>query len=177
MSTPGSSSRYIAALQRSAPRKTQPSIAAAICLLGVNCDVHQKYLVDTLKFASKNIGFQELLRGAAAGLGVVAVAGHEEAVAALFDVGIPAREDSTRAPVALALATVALRKTSLMLPVLEKRTDRDQALALLAEGFDMLEEDLDKERFFAFARRSYWDSPESSPRRALMQTIIGKLDF
>ena len=64
-----------------------------------------------------------------------------------------------------------------MLPVLEKRTDRDQALALMAEGFDMLEEDLDKERFFAFARRSYWDSPANSPRRALMQTIIGKLDF
>jgi HEAT repeat protein len=167
----------LAALQRSAPRKTQPSIAAAICLLGVNCEVHQKYLAETLKFASKNIGFQELLRGAAAALGAVAVAGHEEAVAALFDVGIPAREDATRAPVALALATVALRKTSLMLPLLEKRTDRDQALALVAEGFDMLEEDLDKERFFAFARRSYWDSPESSPRRALMQTIIGKLDF
>jgi len=41
----------------------------------------------------------------------------------------------------------------------------------------MLEEDLDKERFFAFVRHSYWESPESSPRRALMQTLIGKLDF
>ena len=41
----------------------------------------------------------------------------------------------------------------------------------------MLEEDLDKERFFAFARRTYWESPEGSPRRALMQTLIGKLDF
>jgi hypothetical protein len=75
------------------------------------------------------------------------------------------------------VATVALRNTTLMLPILEKRTDRDQALALMAEGFDMLEEDLDKERFFAFARRSYWDSPQASPRRTLMQTIIGKLDF
>ena len=50
-------------------------------------------------------------------------------------------------------------------------------MALLAEGFDMLEEDLDKERFFALARRTYWESPASSPRRALMQTLIGKLDF
>ena len=41
----------------------------------------------------------------------------------------------------------------------------------------MLEEDLDKERFFAFARRTYWESPRGSPRRALMQTLIGKLDF
>ena len=167
----------LAAMQRSASRPTQPSIAAAICLLGVNCESHESYLIDTLKFADKNAGFQELLRGAATGLGALAVAGHEEAVTALFDIGIPARDDSTRAPVALALATVALRNTALMMPLLEKRTVRDQALALVAEGFDMLEEDLDKERFFAFARRTYWQSPENSPRRALMQTLIGKLDF
>jgi hypothetical protein len=41
----------------------------------------------------------------------------------------------------------------------------------------MLEEDLDKERFFAFARRTYWESPDKSPRRALMQTLIDRLDF
>ena len=31
-------------LQRTAPRATQPSIAAAICLLGVNCESHENYL-------------------------------------------------------------------------------------------------------------------------------------
>ena len=41
----------------------------------------------------------------------------------------------------------------------------------------MLEEDLDKERFFAFARRTFWDAAEGSPRAALMQTLIGKLEF
>ena len=35
----------------------------------------------------------------------------------------------------------------------------------------MLEEDLDKERFFALVRRTYWDRREGSPRRALMQTL------
>ena len=30
----------------------------------------------------------------------------------------------------------------------------------------MLEEDLDKERFFALVRRTYWESPEGSPTRA-----------
>ena len=54
----------LAGLQRTAPRPTQPSIAAAICLLGVNCESHEGYLVETLKFADKNPGFQELLRGA-----------------------------------------------------------------------------------------------------------------
>jgi len=166
----------LAAIQRTAPRQTQPSIAAAICLLGVNCESHVAYLIDALKFSDKNEGFQELLRGAASGLGTLAVAGHADAAKALVDIGVPSK-DPTRAPVALALAAVALRNTPLMLTLLEKLENRDAALSLLAEGFDMLEEDLDKERFFVFARRTFWESPEASPRRALMQTLIGKLDF
>jgi hypothetical protein len=166
----------LAAIQRTAPRPTQPSIASAICLLGVNCESHHGYLVDALKFADKNTGFQELLRAAAAGLGALAVGGRPEAAESLIEIGVPSN-DPTRAPVALALATVALRNTPLMLALLERRADRDTAIALMAEGFDMLEEDLDKERFFALARRTYWESPENSPRRALMQTLIGKLDF
>jgi hypothetical protein len=166
----------LAGLQRSAPRQTQPSIAAAICLLDVNCSTHENYLAETLKFADKNQGFQDLLRHAAAALAALAVAGHAEAADALVDIGVPSK-DPTRAPVALALATVALRKTPLMLTLLEKAADRGPVLDLVGEGFDMLEEDLDKERFFALVRRTYWDSPESSPRRALMQTLIGKLDF
>jgi HEAT repeat protein len=166
----------LAAIQRTAPRPAQPSIATAICLLDVNCESHESYLVDTLKFSDKNPGFQELLRGAAAGLGALAVAGHAEAAKALVDLGVPSK-DPTRAPVSLALATVALRNTPLTMAVLEAHPDRENAMALLAEGFDMLEEDLDKERFFAFTRRTYWESPDNSPRRALMQTLIGKLDF
>ncbi|HEV3140282.1 MAG TPA: HEAT repeat domain-containing protein [Vicinamibacterales bacterium] len=167
----------LAALQRTAPRPTQPAIAAAICLLAVNCDAHLGFLVETLKFSDKNAGFQELLRAAAAGLGALGVAGQQPAVDALFSIGIPAKDDSTRAPVALALATIALRRTPLMMTVLDRHADRDAAIAILAEGFDMLEEDLDKERFYAFARRTYWESPDGSPRRALMQTLIAKLDF
>jgi HEAT repeat protein len=166
----------LAGIQRTAPRQTQPSIAAAICLLNVNCESHEGYLVEALKFSDKNAGFQELLRSAAAGLSSLAVAGHTEAAESLVAIGVPSN-DPTRAPVALALATVALRNTPLMLAMLEKHGDRENAVALVAEGFDMLEEDLEKERFFAFARRSYWESPESSPRRALMQALIGKLDF
>ena len=166
----------LAAIQRTAPRPVQPSIATAICLLDVNCESHQSYLVETLKFSDTNPGFQELLRGAAAGLGALAVAGHAEAAKALVDLGVPSK-DPTRAPVSLALATVALRNTPLTMTMLEQHPNRENAIVLMAEGFDMLEEDLDKERFFAFIRRSYWESPDTSPRRALMQTLIGKLDF
>ena len=152
----------LAAIQRTAPRAAQPSIATAICLLGVNCQSHVGYLVDTLKFSDKNEGYQELLRGAAAGLGALAVAGHADAAKALVDIGVPSK-DPTRAPVALALATVALRNTPLAMTLLEAGPDRAGAMALLAEGFDMLEEDLDKERFFALARRTYWEAAAGSP--------------
>jgi HEAT repeat protein len=164
------------AIQRTAPRATQPSIATAICLLNVNCEAHETYLSGTLKFADTNTGFQELLRAAAAGLGALAVAGHQEAGDSLLQIGIPSK-DPTRAPVALAVATVALRNTPLTMSLLEKQPNHEAAIALMAEGFDMLEEDLDKERFFAAVRRAYWDAAAGSPRRALMQSLIDKLDF
>ncbi len=166
----------LAGLQRSAPRTAQPFVAAGICLLGTNCGSHESFLVQTLGFADQNIGFQELLRGAASGLGALAISGREPAVQALFEVGIPSR-DPARAPISLALATVALRNTPLMLAFLKGASARADAMALMAEGFDMLEEDLDKERFFALVRRTYWASPEGSTDRQLMQTLIGKLDF
>jgi len=166
----------LAALQRTAPRPAQPAVATGICLLGVNCESHVSFLIDTLKFSDKNPGFQELLRGAAAGLGALAIAGRLEAAQALVDIGVPSK-DPTRAPLSLALATVALRNTPLTMTLLEKQSDREKAIGLLAEGFDMLEEDLDKERFFAFTRHAYWESAKDAPKRALMQTLIGNLDF
>lgn len=166
----------LAALQRTAPRASQPFVAAAICLLGVNCASHENYLVQTLGFADKNAGFQELLRTSASGLAALGVAGRESALQTLFEIGIPSN-DPTRAPVALGVATVALRKTPLMLTTLEKHSNRTGAIDLLAEGFEMLEEDLSKERFFALVRRTFWASAEGSPTRTLMQTLITKLSF
>ena len=166
----------LAGLQRTAPRPRQPAVAAAICLLGVNCASHENYLAEMLRFADQNPGYQELLRGAASGLGALGVGGRTSAVDTLFAVGIPSR-DPTRAPVALGVGMVALRNTRLMLQVLDAHPTRAEALTLLAEGFDMLQEDLEKERFFTLVRRTYWDAAEGSPSRALMQTLIGRLDF
>src|SRR5439155_5817087 len=39
----------LSGLQHSAPRTAQPSVAAAICLLGVNCESHENYLIETLR--------------------------------------------------------------------------------------------------------------------------------
>lgn len=166
----------LAGLQRTAPREIQPAIAASICLLGVNCDSHIGYLEKILAFSENNPGYQELLRGATSGLGAIAVKGNAAALTHLLDAGIPSN-DPMRAPMALAVGLVALRNTPLMLATLEKRADRPAALTLLAEGFDMLEEDLEEERFFATVRRTYWAAPEASPTRALCEQLITKLDF
>jgi HEAT repeat protein len=166
----------LAGLQRTAGQPRQPAVAAAICLLGVNCEKHESYLIETLKFADANSGFQELLRGAAGALGALALSGRQPSLDALFAVGIPSR-DPSRAPIALAVATVALRNTPLATAVLEKHPQQRDAIRLVADGFDMLEEDLIKERFFALVRRSYWAAAEGSQARALMQTLIGTLDF
>jgi hypothetical protein len=50
-------------------------------------------------------------------------------------------------------------------------------MSLLAEGFDILDEDLDKERFFAFVRRAYWEAPSDAPERTLTEALIVALDF
>jgi len=166
----------LAAMQQSAPKETQPAIAAAICLMGTNCSSHIGYLEKTLAFADTYPGYQDLLRGAASGLGNIARQGNDEALRILFDVGIPS-QDPVRAPVTLAIGLVALRNTPLMLKTLQARTDQSAAVGIVAEAFDMLEEDLEEERFFVAVRKEYWAAPDGSPMRKLCEQLINKLDF
>jgi HEAT repeat protein len=163
-------------LQRSAPRNVQPSVAAAICLLGVNCSSHQGYLVDTLRFALGNPGFQDLLRATAHGLAALAISGRAEALRALFERGAPAR-DPERAAIALAIGTVALRNPPLLLETLQQQADAAPAIELLREAFDMLEEDFEEERFFATVRRTYWAAGAGSPARRVAESLIQRLEF
>jgi HEAT repeat protein len=166
----------LAELQQKAPKEIQPAIAAAICLMGSNCSSHIGYLERTLTFAEDFPGYQDLLRGAAAGLGAISMQGNADTLKTLFDVGIPS-QDPVRAPVTLAIGLVALRNTPLMLKTLEARPDQAGAVDLLAEGFDMLEEDLEEERFFVAVRHAYWAAAEGSPTRLLCEQLINKLDF
>jgi HEAT repeat protein len=163
-------------LQKASPRVRQPAIAAAICLLGINCESHQKYVVDTMKFSIDNQGFQDLLRAASRALGAIAASGRQDAAAALLDAGIPAH-DPGRSPVALALGGVALRNTPLTLKLLLGRADVKGASLLLRDAFDMLEEDYEEERFFATVRRAYWQAAEGSPERKLADALIQALEF
>jgi len=166
----------LASLQRTAPRESQPTIAAAICLLGINCDAHVPYLLETLRFADRNAGFQELLRNTVTALVALANAGEKQALSAMFEVGVPS-VDPPRAPLALGAGTIAIRNTPLILSFLETYANRDAAIDLIAEGFDMLEEDYEEERFFAAVRRGYWQAAEESATRKVGQALIEKLEF
>jgi HEAT repeat protein len=163
-------------LQRTAPREIQPIVAASICLLGTNCDSHRGYLVKTLTFADKTIGYQTLLRSAATGLGAMAASGDTVSLDALFDTGIPA-QDPARAPIALALAGVAVKNPPLLLERLQKRQDRPAALALLRDGFDMLEEEFAEENFYVTVRHAYWAATAGSAAKAAAQSLIQTLEF
>lgn len=166
----------LVALQQSGAKENQPAIAAAICLLGTNCSAHIGYLEKTLTFAETYPGYQDLVRGAAAALGQIAQGGNDEALRILFDVGTPS-QDPVRAPITLAIGLVALRNTPLMVKTLQARTDVDGAVGLVAEAFDMLEEDLEEERFFVAVRKAYWAAADGSPTRKLCESLINKLDF
>ena len=166
----------LAGLQRSSPREAQPSVAAAICLLGVNCSSHQPFVVESLRFSIANIGFQELVRSSSSALATLAIAGREDAAAELITQGAPTY-DPVRAPIALALGTVALRNAPVVLKVLEKDALRGPAIELLRDAFDMLEEDYEEERFFATVRRAYWQAPPGSPARAAADALIRGLEF
>jgi HEAT repeat protein len=165
-----------AALQSTAPRAVQPAVAAAICLAGVNCASHAGYLTQSLKFGIENIGFQELLRAAANGLAALAEKGNEEALNTLLDAGAPTR-DPARSPIALAIGTVALRNTPLLLKVLETRKSTTADVELLRDAFDMLEEDFEEERFYVTVRKGYWQAPAGSRQRAIAEALIQKLEF
>jgi len=166
----------LASLQSSAPRVRQPVIAAAICMLGTNCGSHQKFVVDTLMFAMKNVGYQDLLRAAARSLGALAASGKEDAAGTLIDLGATAK-DPARSPIALAFGTVALRNTPLLMKLLAARTDLHDSTLLLRDAFDMLEEDYDEERFFATVRRAYWRAAGGSTERRVTDELIQTLEF
>jgi HEAT repeat protein len=163
-------------LQKSAPRVRQPAVAAAICLLGINCASHEKFVVDTMQFALANIGFQDLLRAASRALAALAISGRQDAATILIDAGTPAR-DPGRSPIALALGTIALRNTPMIVKLFAARRDLKDSSLLLRDAFDMLEEDYEEERFFATVRRTYWASAEGSPERKVTDALIQALEF
>lgn len=165
----------LAKLQRDASREMQPVIAAAICLLGRNCDAHLRFVRESLQFGVQHTGYQELVRSSAAAMADLAAAGHTTALQALFEIGMPSNEPA-RAPVALMLGSAVMRNVPLLLDAWPG-LPRQPATLLLRDAFDMLEEDYAEERFYAAVRRAFWAAPEGSPARQSAQTLITALEF
>jgi HEAT repeat protein len=163
-------------LRQTAPTADQPAIAAGLCLLGNDCDSHRALLVRGLTPSAGTDDPESLVRQAATALSALAASGDGVAAAALVDAGMSLR-DAARAAIAQQTAIFAVRNPSAFLPFLQSRADVRGALTLLAEGFDMLDDDLGEEQFFAVVRRSYWSAPEDSGTRATARDIIGVLGF
>lgn len=166
----------LAAIQKVARRETQPSLAAATCMITKDCTPHVDYLTKTLVFAASDEQYQALLRSAAFALSALARQGNVQALTALLDAGEPAR-DPARAAIALAVGHVAVKAPGVLLDTLEARKTFEAASAVLQDAFDMLSEDFEEERFFVEVRKAYWAAAEGSPRRRVAQALIDKLEF
>lgn len=102
-------------VQERAGSTLQPVVSAAACLLDLDCEDQLRYIVEALRYGATtaaNDG-QELIRSASSALAALASAGRRAALDILFAVGLSA-SDSARAPIALALGTVALRNPELV---------------------------------------------------------------
>ena len=167
----------LAQLQRSAKEQVQPTVSAAFCLIGRACDETEKYLRDVLEFAARTEGNQPLLRGAVHAHTMLALGGRKAALQSLFDQGLKSKSESVRAPVALGLGLVALKKPVLILEAIEGRADLAGPAELLRDAFDQLSEDFEEEQFFVAIRREFWAAAPDSPRRRAADKLILVLEF
>ena len=155
----------------------QPIVSATTCLLGVDCRSQVDYVVGTLKYGASGAGDDpELLRAASSAAAALAMAGHAEALDGLLDAGVGAG-DPGRAPIALALGTVALRTPERALETIVARGDLEDVLLLLRDAFDMLDEDLAEERFYVLLRDLYWANGQSGQVRAAVEKAMEVLEF
>ena len=171
-----SSLATLAALQRSAPRESQPAIAAAICLLGVNCESHQPYLGDTLRFAIATIGFQELLRGVGRGPGVARRVGPRGGGRGADPAGRADARSCARRHRAGDRHRRVAQHAAHAEGARGARGCWSPAIDLLREAFDMLEEDFEEERFFVTCAAPT-GRRRPDPGAAGRDTLIRKLEF
>jgi len=171
-----SSRNTLASLQKTAPPEALPAISGALCLLGIDVASHEAYLKKTLAFALTTDGFQPLLRGVVHALGATAARGNAAALEILIDAGVTAK-DPGRDSVALGVGIVALRNPELFLKAMETRANREPAIKLVRDAFDLLAEDFEEERFYVTIRRAFWAAPDGSPRRQAAQALIDILEF
>ena len=114
---------------------------------------------------------------AAQALSVMAERGDARAMALLAEAGIAGVRD-LRDHAAVALSTVALRKPERVLTwMVANPGAQDGVIALLKDGFDLIEEDVAEEAFYATVRATYWKANEGSDLRTAAALLIDGLAF
>ena len=170
----------IAAAQTEAGDTLQPIVSAAACLLGIDCSNQARYVIQALEFGAASAGEDQRC--------FLRVGGRPDAeprwqrgsatnyLDALIATGVGA-VDPARAPLALAVGSVALRNPARMVAVLAGREDLDAALLLLRDALDMLEEDLAEERLYTSLRSAFWREDQTARERAAAAAAIHVLEF
>ena len=157
-----------------------PIVSAAACLLDADYENQIQYVVEALRYGLAADGDDlSLLRAASTAAAAVSIAGRKGstiALRALIDAGVDAA-DSARAPIALAVGTVALRNPAHMFLALAGRNDLRSSLLLLRDAFDMLDEDMAEERFYVLIRNQFWNEKESPLTRSVAETAMEVLEF
>ena len=157
-----------------------PIVSAAACLLDTDFENQIQYVVESLRYGlTADSDGLSLLRAASTAAAAVSIAGRQGsdiALHSLIDVGVEAT-DPVRAPIALAVGTVALRTPVTMISVLADRNDLRLSLLLLRDAFDMLDEDMAEERFYVFIRNNFWDETENPLKRSLAEAAMEILEF
>jgi HEAT repeat protein len=158
----------------SAPAEVQVSVRAAACLAGKACETHVPALTTAATAATSR---PAVIRAAVDGLAAIAESGNGAALRALLD--LAARGPALRDEVAIGFSSFALRRPSTVLDWLDAAPppQRELAIGLLKDGFESLEDDFAEEQFFGATRAMYWEAAESSPTRALMASLIQRLEF
>ena len=151
-----------------------PTLQAARCLAGEQCDTAVKAIVDAVSAPSVSAA---VLRAGMTGLTAIAANGNQAATAALVAVGD--RGGAIRDHAALGLGTVAVMAPDHVIAWLNRapQQSREMAIALLKDGFDDLEEDFGEEQFFAATRATYWKAADGSDSRSLASLLIQRLEF
>ncbi len=149
------------------------TLRAAQCLAEQQCDAVRDDIVRQWPTSAARG-----TAGAAAGaLAVMAERGDARAMALLVEAGIAGVRD-LRDHAAVALGTVALRAPDVVLGwMADNPAQGSGVLALLKDGFDLMEEDVAEEAFYASVRASYWKAADGSPVRASAAALIDGLDF
>ncbi len=171
-----SSRSVVAGLQKAASPELQPTVSAALCLMGTDCPARVAFVVDTLRYASTAERQTALLRGAVHAAAMLAQGGQDEAFDALVDAALTAK-GAARDAVILGVGLVILRRPTMALDQFEQRQQSQGLVALYRDAFDMLSEDFHEESVGVTVRRAFWAAPEGSVTRTAAASLLDALEF